>query len=306
MDRQNPSAPSRAQSPVTGAIDPTVTGRPAPTSTGPSSGVAHVNVRHTTRYTVIGNHLAQHRELSLTAIGLAAHIQSLPAGARVGIKALADRFPEGETRIAAALRELEAYGYLARTRERLPSGRGVTHTVSYNQPRGREQRAPRPSTPHTLGPAAEPEPVPTPPPPARKSPEQRPKPPLTEPHTDDLAHHRAATVLLATLHREDPRLLLAERDVRRLTPAVAIWLDRGAVPEAVRRTLTASLPHEPLRHPAAFLAHRLAELLPPRLPTAPVTARPHPFQTCEGCDRAFRSPGPGRCRDCRSDLQEAA
>ncbi|MEL5961280.1 hypothetical protein AADR41_42125, partial [Streptomyces sp. CLV115] len=103
-------------------------------SRAPSSGVVHIDTRHTGRFTVVGNHLTQHRELSLVAIGLAAHIQSLPDGARIGIKPLADRFPESEARIAAALRELEAHGYLKRTRERLPSGRVVTRTVSYNQP----------------------------------------------------------------------------------------------------------------------------------------------------------------------------
>ncbi|WP_236570051.1 helix-turn-helix domain-containing protein, partial [Streptomyces mexicanus] len=98
-------------------------------------GITHINSKHTTRFTVVGNHLTQHRRLSLTAIGLACHIQSLPSGARVDIKTLAARFPEGETRVAAALRELETHGYLARIRERLPSGRFVTYTVSYNQPR---------------------------------------------------------------------------------------------------------------------------------------------------------------------------
>ncbi|MFI6280805.1 hypothetical protein [Streptomyces sp. NPDC050988] len=103
--------------------------------------------------------------------------------------------------------------------------------------------------------------------------------------------------------------LLSERDVRRLAPAVTAWLDRGAAPEAVRRTLTAGLPEVPLLHPAGFLAHRLAELLPPPLPTAPATraaVRPLPLQNCDGCDRAFGAPAPGRCRDCRSDLSEAA
>ncbi|MGM7445852.1 helix-turn-helix domain-containing protein, partial [Streptomyces tunisiensis] len=33
----------------------------------------------------------------------------------------------------------------------------------------------------------------------------------------------------------------------------------------------------------------------------------HPLRNCDGCDRAFRSPDPApRCRDCRTDLQEAA
>ncbi|WP_330457559.1 transposase family protein [Streptomyces sp. NBC_00820] len=41
--------------------------------------------------------------------------------------------PEGATRIAAVLRELETRGYLRRTRERTPNGRVVTRTVSCNQ-----------------------------------------------------------------------------------------------------------------------------------------------------------------------------
>lgn len=288
MDTQNPSAPPCAQPRI-------------------PRGVTHINVRHTTRYTVIGNHLAQHRELSLTAIGLAVHIQSLPAEARVDIKTLAARFPEGETRIAAALRELEAHGYLSRTRERLPSGRVVTHTVSYNQPRGLRIPATRPA----------PEPRPASPPrsapvPVRHAPEDlqkatpTPKPPLPAPRTPDLDSHRTATALLAGLHRDEPRLLLPERDVHRLAPAVTAWLERGAAPEAVRRTLTASLPREPLHHPAALLAHRLTELLPPPLPAAPVVLRPQPLQNCEGCDRAFRAPAPGRCRDCRPRVPVAA
>ncbi|MCF1598946.1 helix-turn-helix domain-containing protein, partial [Streptomyces muensis] len=40
-------------------------------------------------------------------------------------------------------------------------------------------------------------------------------------------------------------------------------------------------------------------------PAPPPTVH-HPFQTCDGCERAFRSPAPGHCRDCRPDLLEAA
>lgn len=86
------------------------------------------------RYVKITNELAQHGTLTLVAIGLSTYIQSLPDGTDVSIKALKGRFPEGKARIAAALRELEAAGYLSRTRVRLPSGRIVTQTVSYNVP----------------------------------------------------------------------------------------------------------------------------------------------------------------------------
>ncbi|MFF0461174.1 helix-turn-helix domain-containing protein [Streptomyces mexicanus] len=309
MDTQNLSAPACAQ-----PLNP--------------RGVTHINTKHTNRFTVVGNHLSQHRRLSLTAIGLACHIQSLPSGARVDIKTLTDRFPEGETRIAAALRELETHGYLARIRERLPSGRIVTHTISYNQPRA--VRAPHrpepsgdrppqppaapPSPPLNDPPPPEPDPAPAPGPPsettptpdAAPAPAAPPKPPLPEPQTPDLDRHRTATALLAGLHQHDPRLLLAERDVRHLAPAVAAWLEREVSPEAVRHALTANLPPAP-RHPAALLAHRLTESLPPPPPpSAPASPRTVPLQNCDGCDRAFRAPEPGRCRECRSTLLEAA
>nr|WP_308426594.1 helix-turn-helix domain-containing protein [Streptomyces fuscichromogenes] len=251
--------------------------------------MTHVNVRLTTRYTVVDNRLLQHRGLSLTAIGLAGHIQSLPTGARVDIKTLTARFPEGEVRVAAALRELEAHGYLSRTRERLPNGRVVSRTVSYNQPTGPED------VPEVTPP---PPPTPAPPPrPERTRPPAPPRPPLPEPTHSAPDPRRTATALLSRLHHEDPRLLLAEREVVRLAPAVDAWLERGASPEAVRRTLTSCLPTEPLLHPAGLLAHRLTEYLPPPLPPAP--PRPLPFQDCDGCDRPFRAAEPGRCRDCR-------
>ncbi|WP_328537219.1 hypothetical protein [Streptomyces sp. NBC_00344] len=357
MDTQQISAPSRAQSPVRGG------------ATSASGGVVHSNARHHSHYTVIGNHLAQHRELTLLAVGLATHIQSLPAGARVGIKAIAERYPDSETRIAAGLRELEAHGYLRRTRERLPNGRVITRTVSYNQPRA--AAAPTTAGPPTSGPTTAPEPSPGPRRPApgsaatapapvpapapypapvpaqpsstpgttladalqphaeatastspRAAAPATPKPsaeaaappahtragaraPLPRPQLHDGEHHRAAAVLLAGLRRHEPRMLLAEQDIRRLTPAVAAWLERDTHPDAVRHALTANLP-ESLNHPAALLAHRLTALLPPPLPAVRSTRaaeRPDPLQNCDNCDHAFRAPAPGRCHACRSGLE---
>ncbi|WP_406476632.1 helix-turn-helix domain-containing protein [Streptomyces sp. NBC_01615] len=278
MTAQQPSAPPRARS-------------------GPSGpGIVHVTERHHERFTVVGNHLAQHPELSLMAIGLATHIQSLPKGTPVGIKALAARFPEGEIRIAAALRELEAHGYLARIKERLPSGRVVTRTISYNRPRLATSPA---AAPASVTPVTRVAPVvPVTPVGAPDALDPKPAPPS----------HRPAVDLLSGLRAHDSRLLLTKRDVHRLAPAVAAWLERGVPASAVQRTLMTDLPQEPIRHPARFLAHRLAALLPPPLPTAPHpqstaprgSLRPDPLQTCDGCERAFRAPSPGRCRDCRS------
>ncbi|MEU2155764.1 hypothetical protein ABZ532_12260 [Streptomyces sp. NPDC019396] len=265
---------------------------------------------HTSDFTVVGNHLAQHRELSCMAIGLAVHILSLRDGSRVDIRSLADRFPEGRDRFAEALRELEKHGYLARVRQPLADGTWTTVTYAYNNPAAvAAQRAREAVTAAEAADVARPEPAPKPPaePPApapapapapRSAPVRRPLPTPTA-YAPDL--HRIAADLLSGLRVQEPRLTLAERDVRRLAPAVAAWLERGTAPDAVRHALTSGLPPETLHHPAGFLAHRLTALLPPPLPagTAPPPP-PDPLQNCDLCDRAFRAPGPGRCRSCRS------
>ncbi|MDO0926386.1 helix-turn-helix domain-containing protein [Streptomyces sp. TG1A-8] len=287
------------------------------------SGVTHVRTYQSGRYVVVGNHLAQHRRLSLTAIGLATHIMSVPEGTPVDIRSLADRFPEGRDRIAFALRELEAHGYLERVREHTESGRLVTRTYVHHTPvpavagvaaspaRARTTRAPvavadvregpEEDGPSPRGataadtPGEEPAAAAPPPPPRERAPRDR--------------HHESAVTLLAGLRRTDDRLTLSLRDVNRLAPGVVDWFDSGASAAVVHRALTADLPPV-VKHPAGLLAHRLGELLPPPLPapppppvTAPGAGRahgPHPFQTCDGCERAFRAPTPGHCRDCRS------
>ncbi|MFF1507095.1 helix-turn-helix domain-containing protein [Streptomyces sp. NPDC058326] len=248
-------------------------------------GVVHDNARHTTRFTVIGNHLAQHAELSLTAIGLAAHIQSLPSGAAIDIRSLAARFPEGTTRIAGALRELEAHGYLRRTRERTKDGLIVTRTVSCNQP-GRT--------------AAKDEPKPKRPAQREKKPKRRALPAVPQPAYPAPALLATALGVLSGLRRTDPRLLISATDAEHLVPGVAAWLERDLTPEAVHNALTTGLPAEPLHRPAALLAHRLAAQLPPlppyRAPENP--AAHHPLQNCDMCDRAYRAPEPGTCGSC--------
>ncbi|MFF8966395.1 hypothetical protein ACF1BK_27020 [Streptomyces globisporus] len=317
----------------------------------PPSGVLHAVIPHTSRFTVVGNHLAQHAELSLVAIGIGVHIQSLPAGSKVGIKALAARFPEGEVKIACALRELEAHGYLHRTRVRLAKGRVATRTVFCNQPgavlRGgvvpvvgpavrstrpapalvREHlRVPEPTqVPEPtavpdprLVPEAVPVPEPVPVPEAPHAPVRlpsrtartQPRRPLPHPHVLTPELRQASSAFLADLRRHAEELVLSEQDVEELAPGVAAWLEREATTDAIRRALTADLP-KPLKHPARLVRHRLTALLPPPLPgihdlalprRAPVT----PFQTCDGCERAFRSHDPGHCRDCRAQRWEAA
>ncbi|MGW0496908.1 helix-turn-helix domain-containing protein [Streptomyces sp. NPDC003007] len=282
MDTQNPNVPPHARTPVTG--------KKHPNRRHPHAGLVHDNARHTTRFTVIGNHLAQHPELSLLAIGLSVHIQSLPAGSRIDIKSLAARFPEGATRIAAALRELEAHGYLRRTRERVPDGRIITRTISCNQPGHSSTDTQRPASRKRT-----------------RQPGGKPLPAVPGPAYPAPALLQRATDLLAGLRRDDPRLFLSVCDTAHLAPGVAAWLERDVTPAVVRQALTTDLPPEPLHRPAALLAHRLTAHLPPpppfRAPMPPPTV-PHRFQTCDGCDRAFRAPAPGHCRDCRASRTE--
>ncbi|MEU9479268.1 helix-turn-helix domain-containing protein [Streptomyces sp. NPDC048191] len=286
------------------------------------SGVTHVRTYQSGQYVVVGNHLAQHRELSLTAIGLATHILSVPEGTPVDIRSLADRFPEGRDRIAAALRELERHGYLERVREHTDSGRLVTRTYVHHAPVPDHVTAVAPL--RVAGPQD----------PTIGTRDRRSEAgtDVTEtPKEDDQASHRDATepeaapkercshdrhqiravALLAGLRRTDERLALSQRQVDRLAPAVAAWFAVGVTEAAVHRTLSANLP-EDMPHPAGVLAYRLRAMLPVPLPARPTDSppsertvgaprRPDPLQTCDGCERAFRAAHPGRCRECRVD-----
>ncbi len=284
MDTQNLSAPSRARSAVGGKHT--------------RSGVIHEHVRHTANFTVVGNHLAQHPHLSLLAIGLGLYIQSVRPGTPVDIKSLAARFKEGATRISAALRELEEYGYLRRERERIPDGRIVTRTVSCNDP-----KAPRRAAADTGCPDRPPRPRPSRAPRATR----KALPAVPQPHCKLPGLLQTAVDVLADLRRHDSRLVLSATETAHLAPGVAAWLERDVRTSAVRHALTTGLPDEPLRRPAALLAHRLADRLPPpaAFVAAPAAATQppvrHPLRNCDGCDRGFRAPeAESHCRDCRT------
>ncbi|MFF6807621.1 helix-turn-helix domain-containing protein [Streptomyces sp. NPDC012616] len=259
------------------------------------SGVTHVRAYQSSHYTIIGNHLAQHRALSLTAIGLATHILSLPQGAPVDIRSLADRFPEGRDRISFGLRELEAHGYLERVRERTGGGRFVTRTYAHNAPaltRGQTETPEvreEPVAPAAVADCVTPVAAVVPAAPVVEAveveaaggtvPEEAPTP-SSEPfevfepfdqRPSSSEHRDKAFALLAGLRRADDRFTLSQKDVERLTPAVVAWFGNGASRAAVIHAMTADVPAL-LKSPARFLAHRLREGLPPPLPTLPPSA----------------------------------
>ncbi|MFD4598394.1 hypothetical protein ACFWPQ_10165 [Streptomyces sp. NPDC058464] len=270
----------------------------------PTSGVIHVRTRLTADFTVISNALAQRRGSAVT-VGVATYILSLPDGTAVTITALCEHFDEGEILISRALRELEEAGYLERRRERLPSGQIRTRTYFYDVPGGspapEPPEPPKPPHPRRTRPASGPvtaQPAAHTPQPSEAGPETETSASLAD------ADPRAIAVLTA-LRRVDPRLILSGQEAARLAPAVSAWLAAGVDAHRLTEFLTARLPDRFRARPAGILAFRLRETplpAPPPLPSKRLTDRPTvpPFQTCDGCDRAFRAPERGRCRDCRA------
>ncbi|MGW6903712.1 hypothetical protein [Streptomyces sp. NPDC054940] len=261
----------------------------------PTSGVIHIRTRLTADFTVIANSLAQ-RPGSAVTVGVAVYILSLPDGAVVSIAALCAHFSEGEILISRALRELEAAGYLQRRRERCTGGRVRTRTYFHDVPprdRDRTPAATRPVPPQFPRPA-----------PARATRQEEAQrneaPKAGARRGDDSEVDERAPVVLASLRIVDPRLILSQREVTELAPAVTRWLAAGVTPAQITEALTTRLPIHLTARPARILAHRLSEP-PPAAPTpvaAPAKPTPLPWQTCDGCERAFRAAEPARCRDC--------
>lgn len=245
-------------------------------------------------FTVIGNEVLRDNRLSFCARGILAHLLSLQDGQRGDIRTLADSTPEGRERVAAALRELEALGYLKRTTKRSPQGRLYTETDVFDSlDRPTSQVAPHAGLPGSgYGksgsdgdhPVNEQDEEPTLPPPL-----------IAE---DAVGREgvgseetKASAALLARVGRAEPRLSLGRREALRLAPLVAEWQRRGATDLHVIYALTAGLPSSGVYHPAGFIEARLRSKMPDERRLVPT-----PIE-CDGC----RAPVAvaGLCRSCR-------
>jgi hypothetical protein len=85
-------------------------------------------------FVIIDNALAQNNALSFGARGLAEYLLSLPPGAKVDIRSLAEDNPEGRQAIAGYMNELEASRYLVRTRRQGARGRFETSCTMHDEP----------------------------------------------------------------------------------------------------------------------------------------------------------------------------
>lgn len=88
------------------------------------------------RFVVIGNETIRDRRLSYKARGILAYLLSLPDNWRISSQYLSTVAPDGRDAVRTGLQELEATGYLVRTRiQDSETGRWGWHQVIYDTPR---------------------------------------------------------------------------------------------------------------------------------------------------------------------------
>jgi hypothetical protein len=246
---------------------------------------------------VIPNGTARDHGISFTARGILAYVLSLTDGRSVSIKGLAAESSEGQRRIAAALRELEAAGYLTRSRVRGANGR-VTSRVVWSDLREVPAAGAEPQVAPDL---AYPGPGDSGLNPLGGKDKTSPPTPLTVVTSESAPEGREggemtrSQTFLASLGQADPKLHLGQGDIRELSPLVDQWFGLGADERLVRVTLTAGLPGQ-ISHPAGLLRKRLVE----KMPTVPLAAPVRPAQSlgheCPECQRPTASVG--LCKPC--------
>ena len=107
--------------------------------------MAVFRIERTRDYTVMSNHHLRNANLSLKAKGLLSMMLSLPEDWNYTTRGLAKICKEGVDAIGAALRELEAAGYIVRNKLRDRQGRiSDTEYVIYEQPQPKNPDTPQP------------------------------------------------------------------------------------------------------------------------------------------------------------------
>ena len=119
--------------------------------------------RHPNRFTILPNDAIRNRGLSFRAVGVLAHLLSLPDGAKVDSATLAQAHREGRDAVRSAFSELAEHGYYRREVIRLPDGTLRTEVVVSSTPMkdeaagrtgdGKSGAGPEPEFPAPVGPA---------------------------------------------------------------------------------------------------------------------------------------------------------
>ncbi|MFJ7996641.1 hypothetical protein ACIQ7D_05680 [Streptomyces sp. NPDC096310] len=282
----------------------------------------------TRSFSTFTNALLRDRSISWCAAGVLMYLLSLPSGARVSIRSLAELRKEGRGRIAEALHELEESRYLRRpVVKNRESGQLSTVYEVFDHPHTNEGSdvagdggAEDNESGRNLASGDQEGGVSGSLPTGEKTGEQEPPSPVRErprpvgqarrarqPKVTVPEQLRSATELLLSLGRGEPRLTLGPFEAVRLAPLVEEWRGCGASDAQVRQALTAGLPTPVLSAPGLIadrLRRKMPVPLPPRDPAA-ATSAPPPRAECEEC-RAPLPPSGAACRACAPPPLNAA
>ena len=91
--------------------------------------------RPQSNFTVLSNEILRDNRLSFRARGILVSILSRPDNWRTSAESLANESVEGRGAILTALKELETFGYLERTKHQNEQGHWVSDSLIYDKPR---------------------------------------------------------------------------------------------------------------------------------------------------------------------------
>jgi hypothetical protein len=223
--------------------------------------------KHTSKFVVLPNAIAQNGRLSLTARGLLSLLLSQPENTAATVKELTEDAAEGQKRVTNAMRELQDAGYVVCTRMQNERGHWSTAVEVFDVPQCAEPEAesPKPGRPklRRLGINPFGEKTQGKNPPAPETPQV-----AVSGHNEGRGEEapqsqeigRAAAVL-GRLGTAAPSLTLSANDVMTLAPLAAQWLERGATELQLRNELAEGLPAT-IKSPRALLADRLTRKMP--------------------------------------------
>ncbi|MET9890774.1 hypothetical protein ABZZ47_11250 [Streptomyces sp. NPDC006465] len=215
----------------------------------------HAIPKHDRDFVIIANKAIQDPRISHTARGILALVLSLPDGHKTNVRTLSDNYPQGRSAVAKAVEELRKLGYWVTRTSRDAETNQITSTVDvYELPSMAASPVPtRPvTTPADTTKAGtslrEKDAVkdgdknpPFPPSEPQTAPEA-PREGSSEPKNGNDAQAAEAARILRRFAAIDTRLKLNDRQIAKLVPSVADWLDRGATIGAITDAVTQGLP----------------------------------------------------------------
>ncbi|MGA5019238.1 hypothetical protein ACPCAA_17700 [Streptomyces griseoincarnatus] len=230
---------------------------------------------HDRDFVIIANKAIQDKRISHTARGILALVLSLPNGVKENVRTLSDNYPQGRSAVAKAVKELRDLGYWVTKTERDNETNQIVSSVDvYELPN--LASSPVPTRPVTTpaatrntgtSPYGEKDSV-------KDGDKNPPFPPQDKPAPAEAERGEGGneiqdkqTAEAARIVRRfaaiDSRLSMSDRQVAKVAPAVADWLDRGATIAEITDAVTQGLPQK-VYSAARLVADRLDRKRPER------------------------------------------